>query len=181
MSLKIFIDPHENIRTPCKDVRLPLNVEDKKLLDEMLTYIENSQDEKFLETHPDVTPGIGLAAPQVGVLKKMFVVSVDIDGKRVRYKLVNPKIYSTSTSKIALKDGEGCLSIKHKHPGYAHRWYRIKMKAFDALTNKYIDIDAKEFLSIVLQHENDHLLGRLFYDSIVKDAPFAVLPDEILI
>ena len=68
-----------------------------------------------------------------------------------------------------------------EHPGYSHRYYKIKMQAYDALTKKDIVIIARGFDAIVLQHEYDHLDGLFFYDRIDKNNPNQVLMNEELI
>ena len=59
-----------------------------------------------------------------------------------------------------------------------HRYYKIKLAAFDALTNQDIIITATGFDAIVLQHEYDHLEGKFFYDHINLNNPTQVLPNE---
>jgi len=170
MKLKIVKDSHPIMRKKSLPVSLPLSKEDKETLDNMLEYLKLSQDEDYAKKH-NIKSGIGLAAIQIGILKRMFVVYYD-DGETVtQYQLVNPKIIEYSVKKCALKDGEGCLSVDVNHPGIAHRYYKIKMAAFDALTNQDIVITAKGFDAIVLQHEYDHLDGLFFYDRIDKNAP----------
>ncbi|MBO6280647.1 MAG: peptide deformylase, partial [Bacilli bacterium] len=73
------------------------------------------------------------------------------------------------------------LSVDSEHPGYAHRYYKIKLKAFDALTNQEVVITARGFDAIVLQHEYDHLDGLFFYDRIDKNKPNVQLMNEELI
>ena len=129
----------------------------------------------------NIRPGIGLAAIQIGLLKRMFVIYYGEGEDLVQYQLVNPKIIEYSLRKCALKDGEGCLSVDNEHPGYAHRYYKIKLKAFDALTNQEVVITARGFDAIVLQHEYDHLDGLFFYDRIDKNKPSIQLMNEELI
>ena len=83
----IITDDNPLLRQKSVDVALPLSKEDEALLDEMMEYLENSQDdEKAKEL--DIQPGVGLAAPQIGVLKKMFVVlTYDDNGKLHKYAL----------------------------------------------------------------------------------------------
>ena len=121
----IISDTNPLLRQKSKDVTLPLSKEDEKLLDDMMEYLENSQDdEKALEL--DIQPGVGLAAPQLGILKKMFVVLTgDEKGNLHKYALVNPKIISTSVQKSYLAGGEGCLSVPESHPGFVKRYLKI--------------------------------------------------------
>ena len=68
-----------------------------------------------------------------------------------------------------------------EHPGYSHRYYKIKMQAYDALTKKDIVITARGFDAIVLQHEYDHLDGKFYYDRINPSRPKERLPGEEII
>ena len=182
--LKIVKDKKPSLRTPSKDVPIPLSSEDKALLEEMLDYLKKSQDEKYREKHPNVREGIGLAAPQIGVNKKMLVIYYLDDPEKetyITYGLVNPKIVANSIRKCYLKSGEGCLSVDEEHPGYAYRDYKITVKAFDAFKGEEISIRAIGFDAIVLQHEIDHLHGILFYDHIDKKSPFKELPGSVAI
>ena len=180
MKLKIVKDSNPIMRKKSQPVPLPLSKEDKETLDEMLNYIKLSQDEDYAKKH-NIRSGIGLAAIQIGLLKRMFVIYYEKEDGVVQYQLVNPKIIEYSFRKCALKDGEGCLSVDGEHPGYAHRYYKIKMEAYDALTDQEIIITARGFDAIVLQHEYDHLDGLFFYDRIDPKKPDQVLMNEELI
>ena len=180
MKMKIVKDSNPIMRKKSLPVSLPLSAEDKKVLDDMMDYLKKSQDEEFCKKH-NVRPGIGMAAIQIGILKRMFVVYYEREDGPVQYQLVNPKIIEYSIRKCALKDGEGCLSVDGEHPGYAHRYYKIRMEAYDALTDEEIVITARGFDAIVLQHEYDHLDGKFFYDHIDTNKPTQVLMNEELI
>ena len=180
MKLKIVKDNHPIMRKKSLPVELPLSPEDKETLDNMLEYIKLSQDDDYAKKH-NIRAGIGLAAIQIGLLKRMFVVCYGEGEDHVEYQLVNPKIIEYSFKKCALKDGEGCLSVDGEHPGLAHRYYKIKMQAFDALRNEEIIITARGFDAVVLQHEYDHLDGMFFYDRIDKNNPSRQILGEELI
>ena len=79
------------------------------------------------------------------------------------------------------KSEKGTVPLDDEHKGYAHRYYKIKLKAFDALTNQEVVITARGFDAIVLQHEYDHLDGLFFYDRIDKNKPNTQLMNEELI
>ena len=111
----------------------------------------------------------------------MFCIYYETEDGVVQYQLVNPKIIEYSLRKCALKNGEGCLSVDAEHQGLSHRYFKIKMQAFDALTNQDIIITAKGFDASVLQHEYDHLDGLFFYDRIDKNNPTKQLMNEELI
>ena len=180
MKLKIVKDSNPIMRQKSLPVSLPLSAEDKKTLDDMLEYLKLSQDEGYAAKH-NIRAGVGIAAIQIGLLKRMFCVYYETEEGVVQYQLVNPKIVEYSVKKCALQNGEGCLSVDGEHPGLSHRYYKIKMAAFDALTNQDIVITARGFDSIVLQHEYDHLDGKFFYDRIDPNNPNQKLINEELI
>lgn len=181
MKLKIVKDSNPIMRQKSQPVNLPLSAEDKELLDEMLNYLKLSQDEEYAKKH-NIRAGVGIAAIQVGVLKRMFCVYYTNENEEiVQYQLVNPKIIEYSLKKCALRNGEGCLSVDNEHIGLSHRHYKIKMEAYDALTDKNIVITARGFDAIVLQHEYDHLDGLFFYDRIDNNNPEKQLVNEELI
>ena len=181
MKLKIIKDSNPIMRKKSLPVELPLSKEDKNTLDMMLDYLKKSQDEEYAKKH-NYRPGVGMAAIQIGLLKRMFVIYYEKEeGQVVQYQLVNPIITESSVKKCALSGGEGCLSVDNPHDGYVHRYYRIKMKAYDALQDKDIIIDAEGYDAVVLQHEYDHLNGMFFYDHIDKMAPNKTYPGEEII
>lgn len=175
----IIKDDNPLLRQKSVDVALPLSKEDEKLLDDMMEYLENSQDEEKAK-ELDIQPGVGLAAPQLGILKKMFVVlTYDDEGNLHKYALVNPKLISNSVAKCHLAMGEGCLSVKEEHKGLVKRAYKIKMQAYDHISKKDVVLKLKGYVSIVVQHEYDHLFGTVFYDRIDKNNPFDVSDESI--
>lgn len=181
MKLKIVKDSNPIMRKISQEVTLPLVKEDKELLDEMLNYLKLSQDEDYSEKH-HIKAGVGIAAIQVGVLKRMFCIYYhDEDGKEIAYQIVNPKIIETSVKKCALSNGEGCLSVDQEYNGLSHRYFKINMEAYDALQGKKVHIVARGYDAVVLQHEYDHLDGKFFYDRIDKNNPNKPLEGEILI
>jgi peptide deformylase len=112
-----------------------------------------------------VAPGIGLAAPQVGVLKRLFVVDV-ADKKKGEVPaptvLLNPEIAWRSEEEVSLE--EGCLSV----PGHFAEVLRpreVRM-LYQDLEGELREIDADGLLARCLQHELDHLDGVLFIDRI---------------
>ncbi len=178
---QIIDDQNPRLREKSEDVILPLKKEDKQTLEDLLLYVRNSTDEELAKQY-DLRPAVGIAAPQVGILKKMLAISfVDDKDKGVEYALVNPKIISHAQQKTYLKSGEGCLSVQDEHKGYVIRNARITVEAYDLLQDKNIRIRAKGYEAIVLQHEIDHLHGVLFYDHINKENPFLEVQDAIVI
>lgn len=180
MKIKLVKDNNPIMRQRSLPVDLPLSKQDKNTLDLMLNYLKKSQDEKYATKH-NIREGVGLAAIQIGLLKRMFVVCFDYEDEHVEYQLVNPRIIETSVRKCALQNGEGCLSVDEEHHGLVHRYYKIKMEAYDALSGQNVLIEAKGFKAVVLQHEYDHLNGMFFYDHIDKNNPNQKLNNEELL
>ena len=112
---KIVKDTNKSIREKSSNIDLPLSTEIEQLGLEMLQYLKNSQDEEFLEKHPEVRSGVGLAAPQIGKNIKLIAVYFNDGKKDIEYVLVNPKIVAESAQKCYLSSGEGCLSVPENH------------------------------------------------------------------
>lgn len=103
--------------------------------------------------------GVGLAAPQVGILKRVVVIDV---GEGI-LKLINPEIIYTEGS---FTDEEGCLSLPGEQ-GKVERPYKVKVKALNEKGEEII-VEGEELLARALCHEIDHLDGILFIDKVVK-------------
>ena len=178
--LKIVKDTDPRMRKKCEPVAVPLNEENDALIHEMMRYIKDSQDPAFREKHPSVREGVGLAAPQIGKCLRMLVIYYPRGDKYppVELALANPRIITNSIRKAYLQSGEGCLSVDADHPGHVIRDFKIKVRAYDALAKQDVEIVARGYDAIVLQHEIDHLDGILFYDRIPKDNPFAEPPNS---
>lgn len=169
---KMSYDDEPVIRNVAKPVEDPSSPKMKALLEEMVQYLKNSQDDDWAKKN-HVRAGVGLAAPQIGIGERFFAVYVDIPGKGIiQYGLINPEILSTSVKRCALKYGEGCLSVAKDKDGYVPRYYKIKMKAYDALQGKEVTVVQTGYPAIILQHEFDHLNGILYYDHIDKRDPW---------
>lgn len=175
----IVREGHPTLREKAADVVLPAAAEDKETLTKMIEFIINSQDPEISSKY-GLRPGIGLAAPQLGVSKRMIAIHVEDDGEVYSYALFNPKIVSHSTQKSYLAGGEGCLSVDREVPGYVPRYAKITVKSVD-LEGKEVKIRLKGLPAIVFQHEIDHLNGIMFYDHINPDDPFRELEDAIVI
>jgi peptide deformylase len=107
-------------------------------------------------------PGIGLAAPQVGVLRRAFVADLGNEGERAPMFVINPEIVARSeTTNVA---EEGCLSLP-KQFGEVARFDQIRMRYLDREA-KVQEIEADGLLARCLQHEIDHLDGILFVDHL---------------
>lgn len=107
-------------------------------------------------------PGVGLAAPQIGDLRRVAVVDVDPSGPRSDFQaLINPRVVERSGAETDL---EGCLSI----PGFTDRIERplaVRVVA-QRISGEAIEIAAEGFFARVLCHEIDHLEGVLFIDHL---------------
>jgi peptide deformylase len=107
-------------------------------------------------------PGIGLAAPQIGVARRAFVVDVGNEGERAPMFVINPEIVAHSeTSNVA---EEGCLSLP-KQFGDVSRFDQIRMRYLDR-EGRVQEVEAEGLLARCLQHEIDHLDGILFVDHL---------------
>lgn len=142
----------------------------KQNIDKMVSYIDACYYDKAKELK--IKPGIAIAAPQVGLNKRIIYVHFDDENEQEQqHLLINPEIISYSQSSSFVEGGEGCLSVKNDVVGNIKRRYKIIVKAFDLLQNKEVEIIAKDLLSICLQHEIDHLDGILYHDRINKKNP----------
>ena len=109
-------------------------------------------------------PGIGLAATQVGVAKRLLVA--DIAPRRPESELIvlaNPEIVAAEGEVII---EEGCLSVP-EYQAEVKRYEKITVRGLD-LNGEEVEIEAEGLLAVVLQHEIDHLNGILFIDRLSK-------------
>lgn len=169
---KDIIDEYDKrIRQVSKEVTFPLDDKTKKVIKDSLEMLRLSQIEEEAKKY-DLRPGMGLSLIQLGIAKRIFVICYEIEeGKFEEYVVINPKIISQSEEMIYVEEGEGCLSINRPIDGIVPRNARIKAEYYDIDGNK-ITKRFREELSIVFQHELDHLNGILFYDRIDKKNPF---------
>ena len=146
MLLKILLFPDPRLRTVASKVE-NVNAEIKSLCDNMLeTMYQNG--------------GIGLAATQVNIHKRIIVIDISPE-KNSPLVLINPEIKVLS-SETEMEYEEGCLSV----PGFfevINRPDSIEVSALNK-NGEEINIKADGFLAVVIQHENDHLLGKVFVD-----------------
>ncbi|MBQ2798709.1 MAG: peptide deformylase [Ruminiclostridium sp.] len=139
----IVKDGDEVLRKKCRDVTV---FDDKlwTLLDDMYETMQAAN-------------GVGLAAPQVGILRR--VVVIDVGDENGRIELVNPVVVSMKGKQ---RDLEGCLSAPDIW-GYVVRPEKVKVKAQNR-TGKEIEIEGEGLLARALCHEVDHLSGIMFLD-----------------
>ena len=118
------------------------------------------QMEDMLETMRDQM-GVGIAAPQVGLLKRMCIIEPE-EGKVIY--MINPEI----TGRVGEQEGyEGCLSIPGKS-GIVKRPYYVKVKAFDEHLEPF-ELEGEELLARAICHELEHLDGHLYTERVIGE------------
>lgn len=146
--LDILLAPDPRLTTACEPVAT-IDCALRKLLDDMLDTMYDA-------------PGIGLAAPQVGVLKRFFVIDVAGEEERRPMALINPEITEWSVTKSLYE--EGCLSLP-KQFGDVERAEEITLRYQDR-DGETRNLEADGMLARCIQHEVDHLDGILFVDHL---------------
>lgn len=126
--------------------------------------------EDMLDTMYDAQ-GVGLAAPQVGVLKRVVVIDVSPEGDSP-IVLINPEIIETGGEQT---DFEGCLSVPGK-TGEVTRPNYVKVKAYNENMEEFI-VEGEELLARALCHEIDHLNGELYVNKVIGDLQLVNLED----
>lgn len=130
-----------------------------KNIDEELVTLSEDMIETTL-----AAPGVGLAANQIGIPWRLFVVNMGVEtDKDNLLTLINPEITAMEGSELG---EEGCLSIPDMI-AEVNRATQIEVKAID-LNGNDVRFEAKGYLARALQHEMDHLNGVLFWDSLGK-------------
>lgn len=149
--LSIITAPDPRLKVVCKPVDV-VDDEVRRLMDDMLETMY-------------AAPGIGLAAPQVGVQLRVIVVDVTrTDEEPNPFKMVNPEVVWTSEELVTYD--EGCLSLP-EHYAEVSRPVRARIRFVDA-HNAAQEIEVEQMAATCLQHEIDHLDGTLFVDHISK-------------
>ncbi len=143
--LNILKEGDEGLRKKCRKVE-EITPRILQLLDDMHETLEQAQ-------------GVGLAAPQVGVLRR--IVIVEIDGKR--YEMINPEIIATKGKQEEI---EGCLSVPGKF-GVVKRPAWVKVRAMDR-NGKVYEAEGTELMARCFCHELDHLDGTLYIDKAIE-------------
>ena len=167
----ILDEKNKILREKSEEVTFPLSDSDKKTINDIIEMLTNSQIPELSEKY-DLRPGMGLAAIQLGIKKRYFVVVHEYDeGKFDNYVIINPKLVSSSEEMIYVGEGEGCLSVNREVCGIVPRAARVTIEAYDVDGNK-IRVRGREELAVAFQHEIDHLNGILFVDRIDKNNPF---------
>ena len=139
---KILTDKEPALHKVCKPVT-DFDAELHKLLDDMTeTLIESG--------------GVGLAAPQVGILRRVFLVDVGMDENEI-VEFINPEIIETDGEQVG---PEGCLSVPGKY-GLVKRPYYAKVRAQDR-NGEWFEAEGEELIGRCFCHENDHLDGIIY-------------------
>lgn len=148
--LPVLTYPHKALREKCNPV-LCVTEEIEKLIDDLA------------ETMYSDPHGMGLAAPQVGVLKRVFVIDTQKAGEKGGLKVfVNPIIVRKADTATGL---EGCLSLPGIVEQMKNRAGRVAVTALDRDGKPFV-LDAEGLLAVAIQHEYDHLDGVLFIDHL---------------
>jgi len=152
--LKILTDDHPILQTKAIPVNDPNHIEIKRLISDMIETMHHAG-------------GVGLAAPQVGVLKRVIVYHVPMqrsdDGCEIGIRaLINPILTPVGAEQKTTI--EGCLSLPER-TGQVPRWAEVAVEAQDEQNHK-VEFIAKGFHARVLQHEVDHLDGILYTQRI---------------
>lgn len=146
--LSVLVHPHAVLRQKAEPVDAVTN-DIKKLMQDMLDTMYDA-------------PGIGLAAPQIGVSKRLVVIDIggEGEGERNPIFMINPEITHYSDGKTTLE--EGCLSLPSM---------RVDVDRPDRVTARFMDLngtqqilEADGLLAKCIQHEIDHLDGKLIFD-----------------
>lgn len=170
-NIKILDEKEAILHKVSKDVVFPLSDDDKKNIKDMLLYLKMSQIEKYSSKY-NLRPGMGLAYPQIGISKRIFVISNETEDHEFdEYVVINPKIISESEEMIYVGEGEGCLSVNREVDGIVPRHARVTIEAYNENGEKY-KIRLREELSVAFQHEIDHLNGIMFTDRIDPKNPY---------
>ncbi len=139
---KILTDKEPALHKTCREVT-SFDAKLHKLLDDMReTLIESG--------------GVGLAAPQVGILRRIFLVDVGLDGNEI-VEFINPEILETDGEQTG---PEGCLSVPGKY-GLVTRPYYAKVRAQDRY-GEWFEAEGEELIGRCFCHEYDHLDGILY-------------------
>ncbi|MEQ9327232.1 MAG: peptide deformylase [Rhodospirillales bacterium] len=149
--LPIITAPDPRLKVVCEPVETVTD-DIRKLMDDMLETMY-------------AAPGIGLAAPQVGVTRRVVVIdTAREDEKPSPMRLVNPEVvWASEETKIY---DEGCLSVP-EHYSEVERPDRVRLRYLDT-DNRQVEIEVDGLTAVCVQHEIDHLDGILFVDHISR-------------
>ena len=176
LSCNIVKEGTESLYEKSDKVRLPLSEDELTCIKGLYEYMIVSEVDDLTKKY-NIRPGVGIAAPQVGVNKRMFAMNatdfLDEKKKKYMYAFINPQIVAHTEDMTYLPNGEGCLSVDRDTTGLVTpRYYGIKFKAivFDYNTSKCknVTMELYGYPAIVFQHEYDHLDGILYTSKMYK-------------
>ena len=149
MAIRTIREIGEEILTKTSKPVSKLTLRTKMLIDDMFDTMYEAN-------------GVGLAAPQVGILKRIFVIDCgDEEGNSVPYVFINPEILDRDGSQT---DYEGCLSVPGKS-GKVTRANWVKVRAYNEKMEEF-EMEAEGLLARCILHENDHLDGVIYVDKV---------------
>ena len=170
-NIEILDEKNKILHQKSKNVKFPVSKSDRKLAMDTITYLKMSQNEEIANEY-NLRAGMGMAFPQLGKLKRIFVIAlVRDDGTVEEHIICNPKIISQSEEMIYVGEGEGCLSVNREVKGIVPRHARVTVRYYDFDGNEKT-IRVREDIAVAFQHEIDHLNGILFVDRIDKKDPY---------
>lgn len=144
-----------NVRIDGDEILRKKSREVEKIDDRILTLLDDMVDTMYEKD------GIGLAAPQIGILKRLVVIQVDDENL---YKMINPKITKSSGEAI---DAEGCLSVPDRR-GEVLRPANVTVEYTD-INGNLQTMDTEGLLARCVCHEIDHLDGVLYIDKMIRE------------
>jgi len=191
LSKDIVKEGNQILKNVSTRVNLPLSSEDLECAKGLYEYVVVSAIDELVQKY-GIRPGVGIAAPQVGVNKRMFAINCTdfLDEKQTKYTylFINPTIISKSQEMVYLPGGEGCLSVDRDTTNLVtprHLKIIIKSAILDFQTNKIknVKMTLLGYPAIVFQHEYDHLDGILYTDKMysldeIKCEPLFTYEDD---
>ncbi|HIT43325.1 TPA: peptide deformylase [Candidatus Avacholeplasma faecigallinarum] len=174
LSKDIIMEGNPILRLKSTKVNLPLSSDDLNCAKGLYEYVIVSAVDELVEKYK-IRPGVGIAAPQVGINKRMFAINctdfLDENQKQYAYLFINPLITYKSKEMVYLPGGEGCLSVSRDTTNLVtprHLKICIKSAILDFKTNKIknVTMTLLGYPAIVFQHEYDHLDGILYTDKM---------------
>ena len=178
--MKLIKLPNKTLRMKSIDITFPLSEKIIDIAEKMIKHVDDSQDPKN-----NMRAGVGISAVQLGQTLNMFYINLaGANEDDFRDLIINPKVLAIGANPAALEGGEGCLSVDEKMnnvDGLVHRKNKIIITGYSYFEKKEVRITKTGYPAIVIQHELDHLDGKLFFDRIDKKNKWIKKEGEILI
>lgn len=163
----IWQDTRKELKEPSEIFDLnKINDDDIKSISKMVSYIDACKREEHEKYK--IENGVAITGIQVGYKKRVTYLNFydDETNRDVQYLIANPKIIKDSYQTAYLSGGEGCLSVAKKHNGIVPRKLEITFEYLDLMDLKVKTKTETGYVAIVLQHEFDHMDGKLYYDRL---------------